>query len=88
MSAGFYKIDGTNNLIYAPNTVLNAEFELTKEKHEEYKFPIDGWYWFNSEEEAREFFNLPLKELEEEIKNETLSDFELLQELRRRGLIQ
>jgi hypothetical protein len=26
--------------------------------------PVDGWYWFDTEEEARLFFDLPLELLD------------------------
>jgi hypothetical protein len=59
-TSGFYKLDG--GLLFAPNWVLNANYELRRELHETYDLPIDGWYWFDSEAEAREFFNLPDEE--------------------------
>ena len=58
---GFYKLDGV--LLYGPNFVLNANYELRKETHAENTYPIDGWYWFDTEEEARLFFNLPIQEI-------------------------
>lgn len=55
MSAGFYKnIDGF--LAYAPNFVFHNDFTLIKEDKDELialdVFPIDGWYWFDTKEEA------------------------------------
>ncbi len=61
-TSGFYKLDG--DLLYGPNFVLNANYELRKETHTEYTYPVDGWYWFDSEEQARIFFDLPPKEPE------------------------
>ena len=58
MNPGFYKLDG--DLLYGPNFVLNADYELRKETKDEHTYPIDGWYWFDSEEEARTYFELPL----------------------------
>lgn len=57
MTAGFYKVDG--DLLYAPNFVLNANYELRKETKDNHTYPIDGWSWFDSEEEARLHLNLP-----------------------------
>jgi hypothetical protein len=61
MTEGFYKLDG--DLLYGPNFVLGAygAYELRKESHAEYTYPVDNWYWFDSEELAREFFGLPEK---------------------------
>lgn len=57
-TSGFYKIEN-DELFYGPNFVYSKDYELTRETHEDLEYPVDGWYWFDSEEEAREFFNLP-----------------------------
>lgn len=61
MTQGFYKLQ-EQELYYAPNSVYGPleEFELHKENKDNYIYPVDGWYWFNSEEEARVAFDLPL----------------------------
>lgn len=59
-TSGFYKLDGM--LLYGPNFVLNAGYELRRETHDQHTYPVDGWHWFNSEAQAREFFGLPEKE--------------------------
>lgn len=56
-TSGFYKQDG--DLLFGPNFVLNANYELRRETHEQHTYPVDGWYWFDSEAEARAFFGLP-----------------------------
>lgn len=57
MSAGFYKADG-QYLTYAPNFVFNENYTLIKEDKDELLhldvFPIDGWYWFDTKEQAVE----------------------------------
>lgn len=55
--AGFYKYDGSN-FYYAPNFVLNKNYQLYKDSHSSYSYPIDSWYWFDSLNLAKEFFNL------------------------------
>lgn len=55
-TSGFYKLDG--DLLYAPNFALNANYELRKETHTENTYPIDGWYWFDTEQEAKDFFGI------------------------------
>lgn len=54
---GFYKKEN-DNLIYSQNLVLNSEYQLFKELKDEYNYPIDGWYWFDSEDDAYVFFNI------------------------------
>ncbi len=51
-TSGFYK-DENGELIYGPNFVLNKNYELRKETHEQHTYPVDGWYWFDSETEAK-----------------------------------
>lgn len=65
MTEGFYKNDN-EVLLYGPNFVLNKDYELRKEIHTELTYPVDGWYWFDSEEEAREFFGLPEPDIQGE----------------------
>jgi hypothetical protein len=50
---GFYKLGG-GSLLYGPNYVLNVNYELRKENHTNYTYPVDGWYWFDSQAEACE----------------------------------
>lgn len=52
----FYKLDGS--LLEAPNFVLNANYQLHKESKDNYTYPVDGWYWFDTVEEAYAFFNI------------------------------
>jgi hypothetical protein len=61
-TSGFYSLntqDDGQSLHYAPNKVGCNTFELFKELHESYTYPIGGWTWFESEAEARIFFELP-----------------------------
>lgn len=57
-TSGFYKQDG--EILYGPNFVLNANYELRKETYQEHTYPVDGWYWFDSKKEAYTFFNVEL----------------------------
>ena len=52
-TSGFYKAD-EGALLYAPNFVLNKDFELRREAKDEHTYPVDGWRWFNNEAEAKE----------------------------------
>ena len=68
MSQGFYKNEngelfhGPNYVIFPTNEELNIDLKDT------YTYPVYGWYYFDSEEEARIFFNLP-KPIDESILN-------------------
>ena len=59
MNPGFYKNeDGL--VLHGPNYVLNMDYELYKETKDEHAYPVDGWFWFDSEEEAYAAFGLEL----------------------------
>jgi hypothetical protein len=57
-TSGFYK-KNSEGLMYAPNFVFGpyGSFTLKKESKDEHQYPVDGWYWFDSEEEAKQFLN-------------------------------
>ena len=59
--SGFYKLDG-DAVIYGPNFVLNAEYELRAETKNEHAYPVDGWYWFDTDQEAYAYFDIVLPE--------------------------
>lgn len=56
-TSGFYKLD--SELLFGPNFVLNANYELRRETKDQHTYPTDGWYWFDTVEDARTFFNIP-----------------------------
>jgi hypothetical protein len=68
MNCGFYKNDN-GQLLYGPNFVLNKDYELKKENKEDYTYPVDGWIWFDNEDEALVYFNIE-KPVPEEQNNE------------------
>jgi len=57
MTAGFYKTEN-DTILYAPNIVEGDGYVLVAQDKDQYEYPIHGWTWFDSEEEAKEFFNL------------------------------
>ena len=58
-SSGFYKNE--NGLLLAgPHFVLAGSYNLFKEEKDSYTYPIGGWYWFDSIEEACAFFQLEI----------------------------
>lgn len=59
--SGFYKKDpATEELLYGRFYVLNTEYELWREQKDTYTYPVDGWSWYDSEEEARTVLNVPV----------------------------
>jgi hypothetical protein len=48
-TAGFYTSKGD----YAPNAVYAPNYVLLAENKETYQYPIHGWTWYNSVEEAQ-----------------------------------
>ena len=62
MTEGFYKKQN-EELLYGPNIVEGSGYVLLAQDKDSYQYPIDGWYWFNSEEEARVFFEMPIEDL-------------------------
>ena len=65
MTSGFYKYE-SDAVAYGPNFVLSNNFELRSESKDEHTYPIDGWYWFDTMEDAYLFFNIPLPKGEDE----------------------
>ena len=65
--ANFFKNDSDQGLLES-NQVFFADGTepLILAHKDEYSLPIDGWYYFESEEEARILFGLPTKEEEQE----------------------
>jgi hypothetical protein len=60
---GFYKCDEELRLFCAPNYIIFPDgIELSIDQKDTYTYPVNDWYYFDSEEEARIFFNLPLPE--------------------------
>ena len=57
---GFYKVDPSGIVIYGPNYVFGPydQYKLLREEKDAYTYPIDGWYWFDTEQEAYEFFQI------------------------------
>lgn len=59
----FYKSEN-DELLGGSMMVIGPTFELYEHDKDRYEYPIEGWYWFDTEEQARIFFNLPEPKLE------------------------
>jgi len=64
MNAGFYKVEGNAQLLYAPEMVAGPGYFLVAADKDTYVYPVDGWQWFENEAAARETFNLPPRDIE------------------------
>lgn len=58
-TSGFYKNEN-GIILYGPNFVESGSYNLYKEQKDTYTYPVSGWYWFDSIEEAYNFWNIPL----------------------------
>ena len=56
---GFYKQEN-GNIMCATKIVDAPAYTLIAENKDDYTYPIDGWHWFNSEEEAYISFGIPI----------------------------
>ena len=57
---GFYQKNADNSVLYAPNAVCGQNFEIFKEMKASYEYPIHGWTWYDSGEEAFKAFGLEM----------------------------
>ena len=55
---GFYNFDDGVNLIYGPNFVEGPGFSLQADQHTTYTYPVNGWFWFDTLEEAQAHFGI------------------------------
>jgi hypothetical protein len=57
-TSGFYKLSNDGELYFGPNFVVNKNYELKRELKNNYQYPVGGWYWFDSRDEALLQFGL------------------------------
>lgn len=86
LTDGFYRVqDG--QLIYGRFFVLHQDYELHRHLKDTYTYPIDGWQWYDSEEQARDQLNCPKPKTAAEQADELLKDLDYdQQEALRRAL--
>lgn len=51
----YYKRDG-ESLLRADLFVASTGYELHSDNHNSESYPVDGWYWFDTLDQALEFF--------------------------------
>ena len=59
-TSGFYKLYEDGSVVYAPNFVYGPNITLERENKHIYNYPDDGWFWFDTIEEAYSYFNIEL----------------------------
>lgn len=60
-SSGFYKKDPGGPLLFGRYFVLNANYHLKRDEKDLHVYPVDGWSWYDSEEDARVALGFPTK---------------------------
>lgn len=56
-TSGFYTFSG-NHLFHGPNFVEGPDFALYRDTHASHTYPVNGWWWFDSREEAMSHFGI------------------------------
>jgi hypothetical protein len=51
----FYKREN-EQLLTAPNFVYSDTVSLEADSHDQHSYPVDGWYWFDTLDQALAFF--------------------------------
>lgn len=65
MNAGFYK-NNFGELLYGPTFVSGPGFDINLENKDTYTYPVQGWYWFDTLDQACEFFQLDITKYQDE----------------------
>jgi hypothetical protein len=60
-TSGFYKLDPGGVLLFGRYFVFNADYHLNRDNRDQHEYPVDGWSWYGSEDEAREALGFPTK---------------------------
>lgn len=56
---GFYKKEN-EQILEGENSIFTPNISITKEIKDDFTYPIEGWYWFDTKEEASVFFNIEI----------------------------
>ena len=55
----FVKQNSSGGFFVAPKFVQGDNYELSEAGHAANSYPVDGWYWFTTAQEAYDFFGIP-----------------------------
>ncbi len=53
----FFKKDDISGFHEVPDFIFAPDYVLVAEQKDTYTYPIDGWYWFDTPEEAHAFLD-------------------------------
>jgi hypothetical protein len=56
-TAGFYRVNN-EQLEFSPGNLYGPGWDLLVSEKDEYTYPMHEWYWFDTQEAAKEFFNI------------------------------
>lgn len=81
----FYKNE--NGVLLSATDVYGTNLFLVESLKDAHTYPVDGWFWFNTEDEARAFFNIPIQPEESNLPTteELTVEQRLLQQLEQNG---
>jgi len=55
----FYKLLEDGTVSYG-QFVQSVDYELISDFHNDYTYPIDGWYWFDNVTDAESYFGIAI----------------------------
>lgn len=74
-TSGFYNVDPDGvTLLFGRFYVLHRDFELHRHLKDTYTYPVYGWSWYESEEQARAALNCPRPLSREELLAQARAD--------------
>lgn len=59
-TSGFYKKE-SEEVLYGYSEVMGSDFNLRRDEKDQHEYPVYGWYWFDTMEEAYAFFGISLE---------------------------
>ena len=62
----FYRVDN-KYLIKVETNLFGPGFDLLAQNYDTYSYPVEGWYWFDTDEDASKNLGFTLKPIEESL---------------------
>lgn len=54
----FFKLNDNGTIIECPLFVCSPDYTLIADEHASYTYPVDGWYWYDTADEAASALNI------------------------------